>query len=141
MRFPFATSGAMALALPLVMAAQAPKTIPAPPDLSKPPADAMKTKSGLVSKVLKAGTGQAHPGSDALVTLQYTGWTSDGKMIDSSRLDGKPRTFPLNGVMGGLIEGVELMVPGETRRLWIRRRSPTKTRRIGTRDRWFSTSS
>jgi FKBP-type peptidyl-prolyl cis-trans isomerase len=118
MRLALLTIGVIAL-LAAVISAQAPKSIQAPPDLLRPPADATKTKSGLVSKVMAAGTGQTRPASDALVTMQYTGWTSDGKMIDSTKIDGKPRTFPLSGVIAGLIEGVQLMVPGETRRFWI----------------------
>ena len=41
--------------------AQPMKTIPAPPDVKAPPADAVKTASGLASKVIKPGTGKAHP--------------------------------------------------------------------------------
>src|SRR5262249_39169680 len=52
-------------------------------------------------------------------SVQYTVWTPDGKMADTSRDKGKPSTFPLAYVMPGLNEGVQLMVAGETRRLWI----------------------
>jgi peptidylprolyl isomerase len=96
--------------------AQAPQ--PAPPDVAAPPADAAKTASGLASKVIKPGTGKTRPGPTDLVTVHYTGWTTDGKMFDSSR-GGKPVTFPLDGVIKGWTEGVQLMVAGETRRLWI----------------------
>jgi len=107
------------LSVPALTFAQAPKPIPAPPDVSKPPADAIKSKSGLASKVIAAGSGRAHPGSNDLVTVNYTGWTTDGKMFDSSLTDGKPVTFPLNHVIAGWTEGVQLMVAGEKRRLWI----------------------
>jgi peptidylprolyl isomerase len=111
---------ALALGVPALMSAQAPKPIPAPPDVAKPPADAVKAKSGLASKVIKPGAGGAHPAADDLVTVHYTGWTTDGKMFDSSHTDGgRPVSFPLNHVIAGLTEGVQLMVPGETRRLWI----------------------
>ena len=96
-----------------------PKTIPAPPDVKAPPADAVKTASGLASKVIKPGTGKTHPGETDLVTVHYTGWTTDGKMFDSSRRAGEPATFPLNRVIAGWTEGVQLMVTGETRRFWI----------------------
>ena len=46
---------------------------------------AAKTASGLASKVIKPGTGKAHPGKSDLVTVHYTGWTTDGKMFDSSK--------------------------------------------------------
>ena len=95
------------------------KMIPAPPDVTAPPADAVKTKSGLASKVIKPGTGKTHPGRTDLVTVHYTGWTTDGKMFDSSVARGEPATFPLDRVIAGWTEGVQLMVTGETRRLWI----------------------
>ncbi|MES1255028.1 MAG: FKBP-type peptidyl-prolyl cis-trans isomerase [Acidobacteriota bacterium] len=97
----------------------APKMIPAPADVAAPPADAKKTASGLASKVIKAGTGKEHPRAEDMVAVHYTGWTTDGKMFDSSVARGKPSTFPLNRVIPGWTEGVQLMVVGEKRRLWI----------------------
>src|SRR5580765_4139178 len=93
--------------------------IPAPPDVAAPPADASKTPSGLATKVIKPGTGKDHPTKDDLVTVDYTGWTTDGKMFDSSVARGKPSTFGVARVIPGFSEGIQLMVPGETRRLWI----------------------
>jgi peptidylprolyl isomerase len=95
------------------------KTIPAPPDVAAAPAGAAKTASGLASRVIKAGTGKTHPGKTDLVTVHYTGWTTDGKMFDSSVVRGEPAKFPLDRVIAGWTEGVQLMVTGETRRLWI----------------------
>jgi peptidylprolyl isomerase len=96
------------------------RTFPAPPDVAAPPADAAKTASGLASKVLKPGSSKDHPARTDMVTVHYTGWTTDGKMFDSSRTGpNKPVTFPLDRVIAGWTEGVQLMVPGETRRLWI----------------------
>ena len=95
------------------------KTIPAPEDVAKPPADAVTTASGLASKVLQPGKGTAKPTATDLVTVHYTGWTTDGKMFDSSVLAGKPVTFPLNRLIKGWGEGVPLMVVGEKRRFWI----------------------
>jgi peptidylprolyl isomerase len=95
-------------------------TIPAPPDVAAPPANAAKTASGLASRVIKPGTGNTHPSKSDLVTVHYTGWTTDGKMFDSSKVGGgMPVTFPLDRVISGWTEGVQLMVAGETRRLWI----------------------
>ncbi len=99
--------------------AQTPKTIPAPPDVAAPPANATKTSSGLASRVLKPGTGKTHPGKADLVTVHYTGWTTDGKMFDSSVARGESTSFPLDRVIAGWTEGVQLMVAGETRRFWI----------------------
>jgi peptidylprolyl isomerase len=97
----------------------APKTIQAPEDVAKPPADAVTTPSGLASKVLQPGKGTVKPSPTDLVTVHYTGWTTDGKMFDSSVAAGKPVTFPLNRLIKGWGEGVPLMVVGEKRRFWI----------------------
>src|SRR6185503_1993784 len=100
-------------------AASAQTPIPAPPDVAAAPADASKTASGLASKVLTKGTGTAHPRANDEVTVHYTGWTTDGKMFDSSVARGEPTSFPLNRVIAGWTEGVQLMVVGEKRRFWI----------------------
>ena len=99
--------------------AQTPRNIPAPPDVAAAPADAAKTASGLASKVIKPGTGKTHPAKTDLVTVHYTGWKTDGSMFDSSRVRGEEATFPLDRVIAGWTEGVQLMVAGETRRFWI----------------------
>ena len=91
----------------------------APADVATPPADAEKTKSGLTMKVLKPGTGTVHPKSTSTVTVHYSGWTPDGKMFDSSVLRGAPASFPLDKVIKGWTEGVQMMVPGESARFWI----------------------
>jgi FKBP-type peptidyl-prolyl cis-trans isomerase len=110
---------------------QTPKTIPAPSDVAAPPKDAQKTSSGLASKVQAPGTGKEHPKATSEVTVHYTGWTTDGKMFDSSVLRGQPSTFPLNRVIKGWTEGVQLMVVGEKRRFWI----PAKLAYDGVPDR------
>ena len=91
----------------------------APPDVAAPPADAQTTDSGIAYRVLRAGTGTAHPGRSSRVTVHYTGWTTDGKMFDSSVARGQPSTFGLSSVIDGWTEGVQLMVAGEKRRFWI----------------------
>jgi len=93
--------------------------IPAPADVAAPPADATTTSSGLASKVLKPGTGTRHPGPTSRVRVHYSGWTTDGKLFDSSVARNEPITFGLNQVIRGWTEGVQAMVEGETRRLWI----------------------
>ena len=95
------------------------KTIPAPPDVAAAPADATKTTSGLATRVIKPGTGKDRPTKDDLVSIHYTGWKTDGTMFDSSVPTGKPVVFPVGRVIAGFSEGIQLMVPGETRRLWI----------------------
>ena len=105
--------------LTAVSAQTPPSAIPAPSDVAAPPADAAKTASGLATKVITPGTGKDHPGKDEAVTVNYTGWTTDGKMFDSSVARGRPATFAVNHVIPGFGEGLRLMVVGETRRLWI----------------------
>ncbi len=96
-----------------------PEPIPAPDDVAAPPDDATTTESGLAYRVIQAGTGEEHPGETDRVTVHYTGWTTDGEMFDSSRTRGRPATFPLNRVIAGWTEGVQLMVVGEQTRFWI----------------------
>jgi peptidylprolyl isomerase len=96
-----------------------PKTIPAPSDVAAPPADATKTASGLATKVLTHGTGTEHPRANSRVKVHYSGWTTDGQMFDSSVARNEPISFGLNQVIPGWTEGVQLMVEGEARRLWI----------------------
>jgi FKBP-type peptidyl-prolyl cis-trans isomerase len=91
----------------------------APPDVAAPPAGAKKTASGLAFKILSKGTGTNHPGPHDRVTVEYTGWTPDGKTFDSSIPTGEPAHLPLDGVIKGWSEGLQLMVKGEKRRLWI----------------------
>jgi FKBP-type peptidyl-prolyl cis-trans isomerase len=93
--------------------------IPAPADVAAPPADATKTASGLVTKVLTPGTGKDHPGAQDQVKVHYTGWTKSGKMFDSSITRNEPTTFRVDQVIKGWTEGLQLMVAGEKRRLWI----------------------
>jgi peptidylprolyl isomerase len=109
------------LVLGAALAAQTtpPKTVPAPADVAAPPADAEKTTSGLATKVLQKGTGDKRPTTQEMVVVHYTGWTTDGKMFDSSVARGKPSTFPVSGVIKGFSEGLQLMTAGEKRRLWI----------------------
>ena len=113
-----ASLGASAVAA-MAAAPQDPAPIPVPPDVAKAPADASVTASGIASKVLTPGTGTTHPTGTSNVTVHYSGWTTDGKMFDSSVARGTPATFPLNQVIMGWTEGVQLMVVGEKRRFWI----------------------
>jgi len=96
-----------------------PRVPSVPADVAKPPADAQVTASGLASKVLKAGTGTRHPTADSAVRVHYTGWTTDGKMFDSSFTKGAAAVFNLRKVVPGWTEGIPLMVEGETRRFWV----------------------
>ena len=69
------------------------------------------TASGLQYKALKEGTGSQPKGTD-MVTVNYRGTLIDGTEFDSSYKRGQPATFPLNGVIKGWTEGLQLMKPG-----------------------------
>ncbi len=90
-----------------------------PKDVAKPTPDAKKTAKGVFYKVLKPGTGQTHPTPEQIVRVHYTGWTTDGKMFDSSVVRGSPVRFPLTNVIPGWTDGLQTMVVGETTRFWI----------------------
>ncbi len=93
--------------------------VSAPDDVATAPSDAEVTSSGLASKILQAGAGATHPTETSEVRVHYTGWLTNGKMFDSSVTRGQPAEFPLNGVIRGWTEGLQLMVVGEKRRFWI----------------------
>jgi len=90
-----------------------------PPDLTSPPADATRSKTGLISKELSPATSAEKPAATDIVTVHYTGWAPDGRMFDSSVTRGTPSTFPLDRVMAGWNECVQLMARGEKRRCWV----------------------
>ncbi len=94
-----------------------------PSDIAAPPADATRTPSGLASKVVTAGNGTVHPKLGDRVSFHYTGWTPDGKMFDGDprgHFRGPPVTVVLSDfLIKGWVEGIQLMVTGETRRFWI----------------------
>ena len=96
-----------------------PDPMPVPDDVDAPPVDAKRTPSGLAYKFLKHGKGKAHPTASSTVEVHYSGWTPDGKLFDSSVRRGKPISFPLDGVIKGWTEGVQLMVVGDRTRFWI----------------------
>ena len=93
--------------------------LPAAPENRTPPTDAITTPSGLSYKILKRGSGQTTPTTTSTVKAHYTGWLTDGTMFDSSVMRGQPATFPLNEVISGWTEAVQLMKTGDTFRVWI----------------------
>ncbi len=93
--------------------------VPPPEDVAAPPDHAERTPSGLASKVLEPGDGSERPGPADVVSVHYTGWTTDGEMFDSSLERGEPVGLPLDRVIAGWTEGLQLMVEGEKRRFWI----------------------
>ena len=107
---------ALVCLLPMMVSAN---QVEAPPDVAAPPADAEVTDSGLASKVVTKGTGSVHPDAWDSVTVHYTGWTTDGKMFDSSVTRGQPATFALNQVIPGWTEGLQLMTVGSHYKFFV----------------------
>lgn len=105
---------------PLVPPAPAQPAVPSPPDNMTPPADAETTGSGLAYKVLQEGTGANQPDGNDLVVVHYTGWKAeDGTVFDSSVVRGRPALLPLEALIEGWTEGLQLMTEGAKWRLWI----------------------
>jgi FKBP-type peptidyl-prolyl cis-trans isomerase FklB len=76
------------------------------------------TKSGLQYQVLTEGTGRSPKATDK-VRCHYEGWLINGNVFDSSYQRGEPADFPLNGVIPGWTEGVQLMKEGAKYRFFI----------------------
>ncbi len=76
------------------------------------------TESGLQYIVLNEGTGKQPKATDSVV-CHYEGFLTDGTMFDSSVQRGAPATFPLNGVIAGWTEGLQLMKEGAKYRFFI----------------------
>ncbi len=76
------------------------------------------TQSGLQYKVIEAGSG-AKPKATDTVEVNYRGTFIDGKQFDSSYDRGETIEFPLNGVIAGWTEGLQLMSIGSTYQFYI----------------------
>ncbi|HET8898991.1 MAG TPA: FKBP-type peptidyl-prolyl cis-trans isomerase [Rhodanobacteraceae bacterium] len=76
------------------------------------------TASGLQYKIEKQGTGPK-PKSTDTVQVNYEGTLLDGTVFDSSYKRGTPATFPLNGVIPGWTEALQLMPVGSKYTVWI----------------------
>jgi FKBP-type peptidyl-prolyl cis-trans isomerase FklB len=76
------------------------------------------TASGLQYTVLKEGTGKSPKATDTVV-CHYEGLLTNGTVFDSSIQRGEPAAFPLNGVIAGWTEGLQLMKEGGKNRFFI----------------------
>ncbi|MBM3930806.1 MAG: FKBP-type peptidyl-prolyl cis-trans isomerase, partial [Sphingomonadales bacterium] len=76
------------------------------------------TASGLQYEVIKMGDGDKPLATDE-VTVHYHGTTTDGQVFDSSKDRGEPATFPLNGVIAGWTEALQLMPKGSIFKLYL----------------------
>ncbi len=89
----------------------------APP--KTPPAEAKREASGLVTQVMRPGTGKERPDANDMVEAHFAGWGPEGNKFASSYESGKAASFSLSQVFPGWREGMMLMTVGEKRRLWI----------------------
>jgi FKBP-type peptidyl-prolyl cis-trans isomerase FklB len=76
------------------------------------------TASGLQYEVLQEGSGEAPKPTDQ-VTVNYRGTLPDGTVFDSSYERGQPATFPVNGVIPGWVEALQLMKPGAKYKIYV----------------------
>ncbi|HLS71108.1 MAG TPA: FKBP-type peptidyl-prolyl cis-trans isomerase [Chitinophagaceae bacterium] len=77
------------------------------------------TESGLQYEVLKKGEGDETPNSKTVVTCHYEGRLINGKIFDSSYKRNQTTSFPLNRVIAGWTEGLQLMNKGSKYRFYI----------------------
>ncbi|MBU2879968.1 MULTISPECIES: FKBP-type peptidyl-prolyl cis-trans isomerase [Aliiglaciecola] len=81
--------------------------------------DVVETASGLQYQILQKGNGDEHPKANSTVKVHYHGMLIDGSVFDSSVDRGEPISFPLNQVIPGWTEGVQLMVVGDKFKFFI----------------------
>ncbi len=93
--------------------AKAPGSTPANPPGSTQAGDWKTTASGLKYQVLKQGTGTVSPKATETVKVHYHGTLPNGTVFDSSVERGEPISFPLNAVIRGWTEGLQLMKVGD----------------------------
>jgi peptidylprolyl isomerase len=90
-----------------------------PENLNAPPPKALRTASGVTLQILKAGTSTEHPSMSSRVTLNYSGWTMDGKLFESTMMSGHPAAVLVGTALPGWREALLRMVTGEKARVWI----------------------
>ncbi|TWU18757.1 Peptidyl-prolyl cis-trans isomerase Mip precursor [Allorhodopirellula heiligendammensis] len=76
------------------------------------------TDSGLKYRILRNSEGEK-PTAASTVTVNYRGWLNSGKVFDSSYERGEPTTFPLQNVIAGWTEGMQLVGEGGMIELWV----------------------
>jgi peptidylprolyl isomerase len=112
-------SGPLVFEVELVGFVRRPEPVTVPEDVAAAPKTARRTRSGLAYAILRHGKGKDHPKATSTVEVHYSGWTTDGALFDSSVMRGQPTSFPLDGVIKGWTEGVQLMVVGDKARFWV----------------------
>lgn len=90
-----------------------------PVDLIAPPDDAIKNPSGIAYKILEPGTGSEHPSMKSYAKLNFSGWTSSGKLVETTVTSGHPALVYVGTAPAGWREILPLMVVGGKVRVWI----------------------
>lgn len=111
--------GNLVYELELVSIERRPEPPRAPAQLTAAPKNAKRTKSGLAYLFVAEAHQDTRPGPDDHVEVHYSAWTRDGKLFDSSVVAGAPRTLPVNRLIPGWAEGLQLMGVGDRARFWI----------------------
>ena len=73
----------------------------------------IRTSSGLKYRILIEGSGDSNPGPESVVSVHYTGKLTNGVEFDSSYKRNQPASFPVNGVIRGWTEALQLMKEGD----------------------------
>ena len=82
-------------------------------------ADTITTTSGLQYRIITEGSGTENPSPSSIVSVHYSGKLSDGTEFDSSYKRNQPASFPVNGVIRGWTEALQLMHVGDKWELTI----------------------
>jgi FKBP-type peptidyl-prolyl cis-trans isomerase len=112
-------SGARPAPTPAPATKPAASNEPAPASEATIPADAVTSPSGLISKVLKEGSGERRPALHDKVRVNFVARNAKGEIKDSSEQRGGPVTYDVRGVIAGWSEALQDMRVGEQRRLWV----------------------
>jgi len=81
--------------------------------------DTITTASGLQYRIITEGSGTENPSPSSIVTVHYSGKLTDGTEFDSSYKRNQPASFPVNGVIRGWTEALQLMHVGDKWELTI----------------------
>ena len=84
-----------------------------------PSANTITTASGLQYRILTEGSGTENPSPSSIVSVHYSGKLTDGTEFDSSYKRNQPASFPVNGVIRGWTEALQLMHVGDKWELTI----------------------
>ena len=120
MASPAGPKACLSLRFELLGVERTPSPPKVPRDVKRPPRRAKTTPGGVRYRYLRRAKKSAQKATEQdTVEVHYTGWTTDGKMFDSSISRGRSATFPLTRVIKGWSEGVSVMRVGDKVRMWI----------------------